>query len=67
MPGAPHPGPTIAPVTVPEATPAMDPYLRTAAIEARGFMPTDEGDALWVAAHEASVAVPDLPYLEVGS
>lgn len=45
----------------------MPPQLRAAAVDARGFMPTDEGDALWVAAHEASVAVPGAPYLEVGS
>jgi len=30
-------------------------------------MPTDEGDALWAAAVEASEAVPSSPYLEVGS
>jgi predicted O-methyltransferase YrrM len=30
-------------------------------------MPTDEGDALWDAAVEASAAVPGSPYLEVGS
>jgi predicted O-methyltransferase YrrM len=30
-------------------------------------MPTEEGDALWVAANEAAAAVPDAPFLEVGS
>ncbi|MCB0971716.1 MAG: class I SAM-dependent methyltransferase, partial [Acidimicrobiales bacterium] len=30
-------------------------------------MPTDEGDALWAAALEASAAVPGRPYLEIGS
>ena len=49
------------------AVPAMSPAMRSAAVAARGFMPTDEGDSLWVAAHEASAAVPDHPYLEVGS
>jgi len=45
----------------------MPSAFRGAAIGARGFMPTDEGDSLWVAAHEASAAVPGAPYLEVGS
>ncbi|WP_421121883.1 class I SAM-dependent methyltransferase [Aquihabitans daechungensis] len=30
-------------------------------------MPTEEGDALWDAALEAAAAVPDQPFLEVGS
>lgn len=41
--------------------------LHTAAIAARGFMPTNEGDGLWDAAIEAAAAVPDLPFLEIGS
>jgi predicted O-methyltransferase YrrM len=41
--------------------------LRARAIAARGFMPTDEGDALWHAALEAADAVPGAPFLEVGS
>jgi predicted O-methyltransferase YrrM len=45
----------------------IDPTVREAAIAARGFMPTDEGDALYDAAMEASLVVPDLPYLEIGS
>lgn len=45
----------------------LPPEVRAAAIAARGFMPTDEGDALWDAAVEASAAVPDAPYLEIGS
>ncbi len=45
----------------------MPAALRDAALAARGFMPTDEGDALWVAAEEAAQAVSDLPFLEVGS
>jgi len=45
-------------------TAAMDPELRAHAEKARGFMPPDEGLALWEAA--CSVAV-DGPFLEVGS
>ena len=37
----------------PDPTPAMPDGLRAAAVAARGFMPTEEGDALWVAALEA--------------
>lgn len=42
----------------------MDPDLRKKAEAARGFMPSDEGDALWEAA--MTVDVPG-PFLEVGS
>lgn len=45
----------------------MDPRRRAAAVDARGFMPTDEGDALREAALEAASAVPDTPFLEIGS
>jgi len=45
----------------------MPAALHEAAVAARGFMPTDEGDALWVAATEAVASVPGLPLLEVGS
>ena len=45
----------------------MPADLHAAAIAARGFMPTDEGDALWDAAIEAAAAVPERPFLEVGS
>ena len=48
-------------------TPTLDPEVRAAAVAARGFMPTDEGDALWTAAIEAATAVPDAPFLEIGS
>lgn len=37
------------------------------ALETRGFMPADEGDALHSAALEAAAAVPGAPMLEVGS
>lgn len=42
----------------------MDPTLRAAAQAARGFMPIDEGDALYEAAARVDVAG---PFLEVGS
>lgn len=45
----------------------MPDQIREAAVAARGFMPTDEGDALWDAAAEAAQAVPDAPFLEIGS
>ncbi|MGN6695951.1 MAG: class I SAM-dependent methyltransferase [Aquihabitans sp.] len=45
----------------------MPAALHDAAVAARGFMPTDEGDALWDAAIEAAGALPGLPFLEVGS
>lgn len=41
--------------------------LRAHAIAARGFMPEDEGDALYAAAIDAAVAVPGAPFVEVGS
>jgi predicted O-methyltransferase YrrM len=45
----------------------MDPALREHALAARGFMPPDEGDALYDAAVAAGDAWPGLPFLEVGS
>ena len=41
--------------------------VRAKAIAARGFMPTDEGDALWDAGIEAARSVPGAPFLEIGS
>ncbi len=46
---------------------SLTPELRTHALAAKGFMPPDEGDALYDAAVAAGGAVPDLPFLEVGS
>ena len=46
---------------------ALDPVLRKHALAAKGFMPPDEGDALYDAAVAAGHAVPGLPFLEVGS
>ncbi len=40
---------------------------RTHALAAKGFMPPDEGDALYDAAIAAARVAPDLPLLEVGS
>jgi predicted O-methyltransferase YrrM len=55
-------------VTAPSSLPPDVPAdLRAAAVAARGFMPPDEGDALWDAAGEAAGAVPGAPFLEVGS
>jgi predicted O-methyltransferase YrrM len=45
----------------------LDPDVRAAAIAARGFMPTEEGDALFLAAREAAEEVPGSPFLEIGS
>ncbi len=45
----------------------MTPERRDLALATKGFMPADEGDALWAAAHAATAAVPDAPMLEVGS
>jgi hypothetical protein len=46
---------------------SLDPTLRAHALAAKGFMPADEGDALYEAAVAAGRAVPGLPFLEVGS
>jgi predicted O-methyltransferase YrrM len=40
---------------------------RELALQTKGFMPADEGDALWDAAVSAAGVVPDAPFLEVGS
>ena len=45
----------------------MSPELLAAALAARGFMPPDEGLALFRAGREAAAAVPGAPLLEVGS
>lgn len=45
----------------------IDPALRSVALAATGFMPPDEGDALYDAAVAAGADVPGLPFLEVGS
>jgi len=39
----------------------VDPDLRAAALAATGFMPPDEGDALYEAAVTAGAAVPAAP------
>jgi predicted O-methyltransferase YrrM len=45
----------------------IDAALRAHALNAKGFMPADEGDALYDAALAAASAVPGSPMLEVGS
>ena len=45
----------------------LESELRAHAVAARGFMPEDEGDALYEAAVLASGAVPGAPFVEVGS
>ena len=46
---------------------SIDPDLRAHALAATGFMPPEEGDALYEAALAAGAAVPGLAFLEVGS
>jgi MMP 1-O-methyltransferase len=45
----------------------IDPVLRAHALAAKGFMPPDEGDALYAAAIEVGARLPGLPFVEVGS
>ncbi|MEX1106170.1 MAG: class I SAM-dependent methyltransferase [Ilumatobacteraceae bacterium] len=45
----------------------IDPALRVHALAAMGFMPPDEGDALYEAAVATGQALPGLSFLEVGS
>ncbi|MCX6528282.1 MAG: class I SAM-dependent methyltransferase, partial [Actinobacteria bacterium] len=45
----------------------MDPVLRRHALAANGFMPQEEGDALYDAAVRAAHNVADAPFVEVGS
>ena len=44
----------------------VDAGLRAAAVAATGFMPPEEGDALYDAALAAALAVPGAPFVEVG-
>lgn len=45
----------------------IEPELRELALATKGFMPADEGDALYDAARAAGAAVPGAPWVEVGS
>ena len=45
----------------------MHPSLRELAEAAKGFMPPDEGLALWEAGVDAGAAVPGAPFVEIGS
>lgn len=49
------------------SSPKLNEDLRKHALAARGFMPPDEGDALYRAAIVAAIAVPRRPFVEVGS
>jgi predicted O-methyltransferase YrrM len=40
---------------------------RSLALSTRGFMPAEEGDALWEAATAATAVLPGIPMLELGS
>jgi MMP 1-O-methyltransferase len=45
----------------------IDPALREIALATKGFMPPEEGDALYDAAMAAGASVPGAPWVEVGS
>jgi predicted O-methyltransferase YrrM len=45
----------------------LEPALRTIALATKGFMPPDEGDALYEAALAAGASAPGLAMVEVGS
>ncbi len=45
----------------------LPPALRAQALATKGFMPPDEGDALYEAALVAGSRLPGLPFVEVGS
>jgi MMP 1-O-methyltransferase len=45
----------------------VQPSLRQLAEETTGFMPSDEGEALYRAATDAAGAVPGAPFVEIGS
>ena len=62
----PRPADTFAVMTADPVT-ALDGPRRALALATRGFMPPDEGDALRQAALDAATAVPERPFLELGS
>ncbi len=45
----------------------IDKFLRTQAVATKGFMPEDEGDALYRAACAACKELPKLPIVEIGT
>ena len=45
----------------------MDKFLRVEALATKGFMPADEGDALYLAACAACRELPKLPIIEIGT
>jgi predicted O-methyltransferase YrrM len=44
-----------------------DAAVRGYALAAKGFMPPEEGDALWAAAVAAGQAMPGMPFVEIGA
>ena len=50
-----------------DSAPIIDPFLKAHAVAAKGFMPPDEGDALYAAAVAAGRLLPGLPFVEIGS
>ncbi len=51
----------------PAANVALSDDRRARAVAARGFMPTDEGDALFAAGTAAARSVPGAPLVEIGT
>lgn len=51
----------------PEPSGPMAAERRAKAVAAKGFMPTDEGDALYDAGIAAAAAVPGAPLIEIGT
>ncbi len=49
------------------STPDLSDDRLAKAVAARGFMPSDEGDALYRAGGEAAASVPGAPLLEIGT
>lgn len=45
----------------------LDPALRAIAIETKGFMPVEEGDALFEVARQGGILQPDQVFVEIGS
>jgi predicted O-methyltransferase YrrM len=56
------------PIMVPSMpAPPLSPAARNHAVAAKGFMPADEGDALYAAAAIAGLGLPGLAMAEIGS
>jgi len=46
---------------------SLEAWRRELAIRTKGFMPPDEGDALYAAGLDAGRSIPGAPWVEVGS